>query len=54
MSRDPQDPNLSPAIDTQTAFAIFGRNRLNKPITDYVNDSDQINLVEIHISSLYY
>ena len=39
MSRDPQDPNLSPAIDTQTAFAIFGRNRLNKPITDYVNDS---------------
>ena len=39
MSRDPEDPNLSPAIDTQTAFAIFGRNRLNKPITDYVNDS---------------
>ena len=39
MSRDPEDPNLSPAIDTQTAFAIFGRNRLNKPITDYVSDS---------------
>jgi len=39
MSRDPDDPNLSPAIDTQTAFAIFGRNRLNQPITDYVNDS---------------
>ena len=39
MSRDPEDSNLSPAIDTQTAFAIFGRNRLNKPITDYVSDS---------------
>ena len=39
MSRDPDDPNLSPAIDTQTAFVMFGRNRLNKPITDYVNDS---------------
>jgi hypothetical protein len=39
------DPNLSPVIDTQNATIIYGRNRLNSPINDYVTDGD-VNLVE--------
>jgi hypothetical protein len=33
------DPNLSPIIDLQNSAFIFGRNRLNNPIKDYVYDS---------------
>ena len=33
-----EDPNLSPRIDTQDAQVILERNRLNKPILDYVKD----------------
>lgn len=32
------DPNLSPVIDTQTAFMVLGRNRVNYPIKDYAVD----------------
>ena len=32
------DENLSPVVDTMNGTIIFGRNRLNKPVTDYVND----------------
>jgi hypothetical protein len=39
------DSNLSPVIDTQNAAIICGRNRLNSPISDYVNDGD-VNAVE--------
>jgi hypothetical protein len=39
VSMKSNDPNLSPAIDTQTAFVALGRNRLNNPILDYANDS---------------
>ena len=39
ISMESTDSNLSPTIDTQTAFAGFGRHRLNNPISDYVNDS---------------
>ena len=39
------DPNLSPVIDTQNAAIICGRNRLNSPVSDYVNDGN-VNLVE--------
>jgi hypothetical protein len=39
VSMKSSDPNLSPAIDTQTAFVALGRNRLNNPITDYAADS---------------
>ena len=33
-----EDPNLSPRIDTQDAQLILERNRINKPILDYVKD----------------
>jgi hypothetical protein len=39
------DSNLSPVIDTQNAAVIFGRNRLNSPVSDYVTDGS-VNLVE--------
>ena len=39
------DSNLSPVIDTQNAAIICGRNRLNAPVSDYVNDGS-VNLVE--------
>ena len=32
------DENLSPVVDTMNGTIIFGRSRLNKPVTDYVND----------------
>jgi len=32
------DSNLSPVIDTQTAFVALIRNRINDPISDYAND----------------
>ena len=39
------DPNLSPVIDTQNSAIIYGRNRINKPVSDYVN-SGSANLIE--------
>jgi len=33
------DPNLSPVIDTQTAFVSLVRNRVNNPINNYPGDS---------------
>ena len=39
------DPNLSPVIDTQNATIVYGRNRVNSPITDYATDGN-VNLVE--------
>jgi hypothetical protein len=33
------DENLSPVLDIENGFVSFGRNRLNNPIGDYVNDS---------------
>jgi hypothetical protein len=32
------DSNLSPVIDTQTAFMVLGRTRVNLPISDYSSD----------------
>ena len=37
MSTD--DPNLSPALDVKNAIFVLGRNKINKPITDYSTDS---------------
>ena len=37
MSTD--DPNLSPALDVKNAIFILGRNKINKPISDYSTDS---------------
>ena len=39
------DPNLSPVIDTQNSTIVYGRSRLNSPISDYATDGD-VNLVE--------
>jgi len=39
------DSNLSPVIDTQNSTVIYGRSRLNSPVSDYVTSSDA-NLVE--------
>ena len=39
------DPNLSPVIDTQNSAIVYGRNRLNLPITNYAFDG-RVNLVE--------
>ena len=33
------DENLSPVLDLQNAGFVIGRNKVNKPIDDYVNDS---------------
>jgi len=33
------DPNLSPVVDTQTAFVSLVRNRVNNPIDSYPDDS---------------
>tara|TARA_B100000683_G_scaffold262500_1_gene289666 strand:- start:340 stop:2343 length:2004 start_codon:yes stop_codon:yes gene_type:complete len=38
-----EDENLSPAVDTMNGTVIYVRNRLNKPVTDYVLD-DRIKL----------
>jgi len=38
------DKNLSPVIDTQTAFVTLSRNRINNPISDYAEDSRSNNL----------
>jgi len=32
------DENLSPVVDTMNGSLIFGRSRLNKPVSDYAND----------------
>jgi hypothetical protein len=37
------DPNLSPVLDTQSSMFIFGRNRVNNPISDYTKDG-RVNL----------
>ena len=34
-----EDPNLSPALDTKNATFILGRNKINKPVTDYAADN---------------
>ena len=34
-----QDPNLSPALDVKNATFILGRNKINKPVSDYATDS---------------
>ena len=49
-----ENSNLSPVIDlTEAATFIFGRNRINKPITDYVKDSrSNLNSGDPH-SSVY-
>ena len=39
------DPNLSPVIDTQNSAIVYGRNRLNAPVIDYVSDGSA-NLIE--------
>ena len=39
------DSNLSPVIDTQNSTIVYGRSRLNLPVSDYVTVSDA-NLVE--------
>jgi len=33
------DPNLSPVVDTQTAFVALARNRVNNPIVSYPDDA---------------
>jgi len=38
-----EDENLSPAVDTMNGTVIYVRNRLNKPVSDYVND-DRVKL----------
>ena len=38
------DRNLSPVVDIQNSTIIYGRNRLNTPISDYVTDG-RVNLV---------
>ena len=37
------DENLSPVVDTMNGSLIFGRSRLNKPVSDYAND-ERVNL----------
>ena len=39
------DPNLSPAVNVSTASVVFGRNRLNNPVSDYAYDG-RVNLVQ--------
>ncbi len=39
MERSANNADLSPVIDLQTAYMIFGRNRLNNPISNYALDS---------------
>ena len=34
-----EDSNLSPALDTKNATFIFGRNKINNPVSDYATDS---------------
>ena len=34
-----EDENLSPVVDVANGTVIYVRNRLNKPVTDFVNDS---------------
>jgi hypothetical protein len=38
------DPNLSPVVDLQNTSIIFGRSRLNRPITNYAYDG-RVNLL---------
>ena len=34
-----QDPNLSPVLHTKNATFVLGRNKINKPVTNYATDS---------------
>ena len=34
-----QDPNLSPVLDTKNATFILGRNKINKPVSNYATDN---------------
>ena len=34
-----EDENLSPAVDVMNGTVIYVRNRLNKPVTDFINDN---------------
>ena len=34
-----QDPNLSPVLDSKNATFVLGRNKINKPVTNYATDS---------------
>jgi len=45
LSMSSGDPNLSPAINVPTASVVFGRNRLNNPVSDYAYDG-RVNLVQ--------
>ena len=40
------DPNLSPVLDVQGSEVVFGRNRLNNPVSDYANDGRVNSLTE--------
>jgi len=47
-----EDENLSPAVDTANGTVIYVRNRLNKPIDDYViDDRVKLNSGDPHASS---
>lgn len=46
VSMNTTDPNLSPVIDVQGSGILFGRNRLNNPISDYANDGRVNSLTE--------
>ena len=48
-----EDPNLSPRIDTLDAQVILERNRLNKPILDYVKDGRSNNSSDDPHSAIY-
>jgi len=46
VSMNTTDPNLSPVIDVQGSGILFGRDRLNNPISDYSNDGRVNSLTE--------
>ena len=47
-----EDENLSPAVDTANGTVVYVRNRLNKPIDDYVSDDRvKLNSNDPHASS---
>jgi len=43
LTMNSSDPNLSPAINASNATIVYGRNRLNSPISDYAFDG-RVNL----------
>ncbi len=46
LSMSSTDKNLSPVVDLQGSTVVFGRNRLNNPISDYANDGRVNSLTE--------